>query len=358
MPAIHVTSTATFAGKTAVCVGLGRRFISDGLRIGYIKAVTRALKLVDGQDVDEDAAFIKDSFALPESLEVITPITLTPEVEERVLRGLDATDFLQRIRVAYETISHERDIVMLEAGTSFNEGYLIGLPTPMLSDLLATRELVVARYSDYCLDDILAIQSLLGPSMLGIVINAVPRPKMHFLNTIVRPYLEGRGIAVLGILPHEQLLQSVSVRDLAEVLNGEMLCCGDAADELVENLMVGAMSVESALPYFRRKPNKAVITGGDRPDIQLAALETSTRCLVLTGNLHPSQVILERAAEVRVPIILVTHDTLTTVQIIEGSFGKTRFHQHKKIERFVQLFEQGFDFTRLYSELGIRPPAA
>ena len=38
-------------------------------------------------------------------------------------------------------------------------------------------------------------------------------------------------------------------------------------------MLVGAMSVESALSYFRRKPNKAVITGGDRADIQLAALE-------------------------------------------------------------------------------------
>jgi BioD-like phosphotransacetylase family protein len=40
--------------------------------------------------------------------------------------------------------------------------------------------------------------------------------------------------------------------------------------------MVGAMSAENALSYFRRKAHKVVITGGDRPDIQLAALETST----------------------------------------------------------------------------------
>lgn len=49
---------------------------------------------------------------------------------------------------------------------------------------------------------------------------------------------------------------------------------------MVEHLMIGAMDVDSALTYFRRKPNKAVITGGDRPDIQLAALETSTKCTI------------------------------------------------------------------------------
>ena len=85
---------------------------------------------------------------------------------------------------------------------------------------------------------------------------------------------------------------SVSVGELAEFLSGKILCCADKVDELVEHLMVGAMSVDSALTYFRRKPNKAVITGGDRPDIQLAALETSTKCLILTGNLQPSPIIL------------------------------------------------------------------
>jgi BioD-like phosphotransacetylase family protein len=114
------------------------------------------------------------------------------------------------------------------------------------------------------------------------------------------------------------------------------------------------MSVDSALTYFRRKPNKAVITGGDRPDIQLAALETSTKCLILTGNLHPSPIILGRAEEVGVPMILVKQDTLTTVEIIEQFFGKTRFHQEKKIHRFERMLDERFDFDTFYKELKLK----
>jgi len=121
----------------------------------------------------------------------------------------------------------------------------------------------------------------------------------------------------------------------------------------VEHLMVGAMNVEAALRYFRRKPNKAVITGGDRPDIQLAALETSTKCLILTGNLEPSPIILGRAEEIGVPVLLVREDTLTTVQNIESFFGKTRFHQPKKIECFERLLEEHFDFAKLDEALGL-----
>ena len=74
-----------------------------------------------------------------------------------------------------------------------------------------------------------------------------------------------------------------------------------------------------------------MITGGDRPDIQLAALETSTKCLILTGNLHPSPIILNRAEELGVPMILVGQDTMTAMQTIEKFFGRSRFHQIKKL---------------------------
>jgi len=118
--------------------------------------------------------------------------------------------------------------------------------------------------------------------------------------------------------------------------------------------MVGAMTASSAITYFRRRPNKAVITGGDRHDVQLAALETSTRCLILTGNQQPSAVVVERAKQVGVPIIVVEPDTLTTVQSLEQIFGKTSLHQSKKVARFFNILQERFDFTRFYDMIGIQ----
>ena len=79
----------------------------------------------------------------------------------------------------------------------------------------------------------------------------------------------------------------------------ELLAQPEKRDELIEHLVVGAMSVEQALPRIRRIPGtKAVITGGDRADMQLVALETATKCLVLTGHLRPVPEVLRRAEEV------------------------------------------------------------
>jgi hypothetical protein len=354
MATLYITSTETFSGKSALCVGLAKHFEAAGYRTGYMKPVSTGARLATGL-VDEDAEFFKQTFGLPDSLEDMVPIGIAPRTVEALLKGEDQTDFAQKLQAAYERISAGRDIVLLEGGVNLREGYLIGLPTPKVADLLDARELVVIKYKDdlQILDDALTAQARLGDSFLGVVLNAIPRQQMPFVQELVKPAMEARGIPVFAVLPQERLLLSISVGELVEFLNGKILNCPEKEDELVEHLMVGAMSVDSALTYFRRKPNKAVITGGDRPDIQLAALETSTKCLILTGNLRPSPIILGRAEEVGVPMILVRQDTLTTVEVIERFFGKTRFHLEKKILRFQEMLEDRFNFNLLYKALGL-----
>lgn len=354
MTTLYITSTETFSGKSALCVGLGKRFQRDGYRLGYMKPVSAGMRLAAGI-VDEDAEFFKQTFGLPDSPEDMVPVVLAPRTVEEILTGEDTTDYVSKLRAAYQRVAEGRDLIILEGGCNLREGYLVGLPTPLVGDLLNARELVVIKYNDdlQMLDDSLTSRVRLGDSLIGVVLNGIPRQRMPFVQDVVRPALQERGIPVLGVLPQERLLLSMSVGELAEILSGTILCCADKADELVEHLMVGAMSVDSALTYFRRKPNKAVITGGDRPDIQLAALETSTKCLILTGNLRPSPIILGRAEEVGVPMILVRQDTLTTVEIIDRFFGKTRFHLEKKIQRFEELLEDRFDFAGLYQALGL-----
>jgi len=152
----------------------------------------------------------------------------------------------------------------------------------------------------------------------------------------------------------QQMLQAISVGELAEVLNAEFLALPDKKDVLVEHLLVGAMSVEQALPYIRRVSGaKAMITGGDRADMHLVALETATRCLILTGHLHPMPEVLRRAEEVGVPVLLVRGNTMDTVETIESVYGKTRLGQEAKLQQFELLLEEHFDFGRLYQALDL-----
>lgn len=353
MATLYITSTQTFSGKSTLCVGLARRLQRDGLRIGYMKPISTGARLTTAL-VDEDAALFKAMFALPDSPDDMVPIRLGPQALEALLGG-QQSDLAATLQDAYVRVAQGRDVVILEGGCNLREGTLIGLPAGQVATLLGACALAVVRYDDdvQLLDDALTAQRSLGECMLGVVLNSIPRQRMPFVQELVKPALERRGLAVLAIFPQERLLQSISVGELVELLSGEVLTGQGKMDELVEHLMVGAMGVDSALAHFRRKPNKAVITGGDRSDIQLAALETSTKCLILTGSLRPSPIILGRAEEVGVPMILVRQDTMAAVEAVEHAFGKTHFHQEKKIERIEEMLADRFDLNRLYTALGI-----
>lgn len=121
----------------------------------------------------------------------------------------------------------------------------------------------------------------------------------------------------------EHRATAVTVAQIAECVQGEILNSADQSDQLVDNLMVGAMGVEPTPVYFGVKPDKAVITRGDRADIQLGALETSIRCMVLTGGVKPIATVLQRAEEKKVPLILVATDTAATLAQLQTCFGQT-----------------------------------
>jgi uncharacterized protein len=112
------------------------------------------------------------------------------------------------------------------------------------------------------------------------------------------------------------------------------------------------MSAEAALSRFRKQSNKAVITGGDRTDIQLAALETSTACLILTGNLRPSPLVIRQAEDFGVTVMLVRGNTMETIESIERLYGKTRLGHPAKLRQFQNLMEASFDYARLYQAIG------
>ena len=222
-------------------------------------------------------------------------------------------------------------------------------------EAMSSQVLAIVKYRDdvRVLDDALAAQTRLSKSLAGMLINRVPAEAANFVNESVIPYLEQNGIAVLGSLPEVRTLAALSVDELVEILDAEVLAKSTRPEALVENLTVGAMNAEAALSRFRKQSNKAVITGGDRTDIQLAALETSTTCLILTGNLRPSPLIVNQAKNFGVAVLLVPTNTMETVEMIEGVYGKTRLGLPAKLSRFQALMEEHVDFKRLYKVLEV-----
>jgi len=308
--------------------------------------------IVNDKIVDLDAYYILKHLGIEENLEDVSPISLTRKFMHAHLRG-EECDCSSVIKKAFNRISKGKDIMLLENGADVNEGRFINAAAFQIAGELNASALFIARFrSELVVDDILAARDLMGDRFLGLVLNQVPSSQRETVDMII-PYLKKKGITTYGILPQDKTLMSVTVGEIADHLNGTILTATEKTNELVENFMVGAMGQEKALRFFQRTANKAVITGGDRADVQLAALETPTKALILTGNMQPSPIVMARAEDLGIPMILVDLDTLHAVEKTDELVGRVRIHQAQKVERFRELVRSNINVDGIIADLGL-----
>ena len=351
MKTVYVASLNEYTGKSTICLSLAFRYKTQGLNVGYMKPLGTAPAMVHGVETDEDAAMIWQALDLEDAFESAVPVLLTSQVANLPLRG-PVQSLQTKVEAAFKRLSRGKDIMILEGAADFAQGLSLGLSAGEVAALTNAKVVLVTSYRDTLpLDGILLARAQMHDLLIGVILNNVPREMIDTVRAELTPFLEREKLSLYGVLHRDPILGAISVRELCETLNGDILCAYDRMDELVETYMIGAMTADTALRYFQRKPNKAVITGGDRADIQLAALQTNTRCLILTGNLPPTAAVLTRAVEAQVPIVVVREDTMTTVNLVERAFGRHRIASPTHIQHLTQMARQEIDSQQILDAL-------
>lgn len=348
-----IGSIEAYSGKSATVLGLALQMRDQGLDIAYAKPIGTCPS-EGGDQLDEDVRFIGHTLGL--SAARVRP-TLFSLDEATIQQQLSKEKLIYRQEVESVLESQGEDILLIEGPGNLEEGTLFGLSLPDMAEMSQASVILVARYhSALIVDKLLAARQKLGDQLLGVVINDVPAALMETALNPVKECLERHDIRVFGILPRTAIMRSVSVEALVHHLQADILNSPGRIDQMmVEEISIGAMNANSALRYFNQAHNMVVVTGGDRFDIQVAALESSTQCLVLTGRLSPRSDLLDRARDLEVPILSVDLDTLTTVEIIEKAFAQVRLHEPIKVECIGHLMSQHFDTSRLMDSLGLSP---
>lgn len=358
MAAILIVSSERYSGKSTVAVGLALEFAERGFSVGYMKPVGGYPMRAQNERVDEDVFFIREALGLDDKLTDMSPYFLTWDNITRYMRKKHG-DSQGKVRSSYERLARGKDIMLLEGAQNFVQGRLLDLSAPEISALLDAKVLLLDTFNDELTTDrILTARDYFGERFLGVILNWVPERRLQFTGNLLARFLAGEHIRFFGSIPADTVLRSISVKDLADGLNGEVICAADKCDNLIESMMVGAMGQEQALRLFRKQPNKVVITGGDRSDIQLAALGTPTKALVLTGGHRPSPLVEGQAEEMGVPVILVKYDTATTVELVDAAIGQQKVHSPVKVDRIRKFIREDLNVDQMLQAVGLPPRKA
>ncbi|MGQ9570772.1 MAG: phosphotransacetylase family protein [Thermodesulfovibrionales bacterium] len=353
MISLYVGSTSGYSGKSLISMGIGLKMKRDGLRVGYFKPVGILPVKIEDILTDKDAWFIYRVFELKDRIPDICPIVLTQELTVKAYLK-DVKGLMKKIEKSFQQLSQDKEIMIIGGSGSIYSWSVLDISGLKVIKRLNSKALIVVKYEgEFCVDYILQAKKDLGNNFIGVIFNKVIHEFRQGVDDYIIPFLKRKNIDVIGIIPHDPLVGSVTVEELNEMLGGKVLCCHDKLNNLIERFLIGAMQVDRATEYFRMTKNNAVIVGGDRADIQLSAIESGTECLVLTGELYPSELIISRAEQKNIPIIVVRDDTYTVAKKVERLSVRLRLRDRAKVFHGTELVINNVNFPLIYKNLGI-----
>lgn len=330
MKTLVIAAVNRESGKTVVALGIA---LNHPGKVDYIKPI-RGNLVKEGKTVYErDAVLVQRVLGLEEPLADISPIDLDSE------REVDVAALVARMR----KLAEGSDLLLVESGSTAEEGMCQGVSSFDLARAMDAPMLLVSDSEPCLLDSVLLLRSYAenhGVTILGVIVNNDRDGKLA-------KHLEDVGIHVLGKVPFEPALATFRVREILEDVGGECVAGSKGLDRIVEKVVIGAMTAAVALTFMRRIPRKCVITGGDRTDLQLAALTTDTSCLVLTGGMRPNSHVMAEAHEQGVPIIVIQGDTYSVAERFERLEARINPDDEELVGKVRSLIQENVDLDAL-----------
>lgn len=200
--------------------------------------------------------------------------------------------------------------------------------------------------------DISKIKEVLGPSLLGIVINNVPRYQIESLKMSLQD-----SNPILGFIPENRYMVSSTVDQYANHMKGKYLYESERKNDLILNVLIGGIVLDWSVLYYKSKQNVLAIIRGDRPDLHLGAMQSGTvNALMLTKAIEPIEYVYYEAKKLEIPIISVETDTHETANLVEGIVEKSVFDHPEKLNKMVIEFEKNMNFDLVSNLLETSTP--
>lgn len=342
MKVFYVTSPKPGDGKTTIIAGLAAYLQKQGRKIGYLKPVGLKTGATDGS---EDGPFFQEFLKLKEKLDTICPLHLTSDEVKQIA---NKEILPESILKAFTEVSANKDIVFIEGLSGISSLQSEGRMGSRLVSKTGAQVIAVTAYSGEEVEDILKqAQENFGKNFQGIIFNSMSPGQIEAFQETRLPSLKGLSSLILGLLPKDRALASISLGELVKGLGAKAVNAFDGMEELVENIMAGSHGIDPGLYYYGQRDKKVVIIRSDRPDMQIAALRTPTLALLLAGESPIYNEALFQAEIARVPVFTLPGKTVDVIEKLGEVIKPGPFHQMKKVERIEKLLGENVDLKAI-----------
>ncbi len=378
-PRLFVAATRQNDGKTTTALGLFAALKKRLGRIGYIKPVGQRFVEIEGKQIDEDTMLMEETFHVQVPLEDMSPIAVEPDFTRKYIEHANNDHLLKRLRNSFDRAAWEKEFVIIEGTGHAGVGSVFDLSNARVASLLDAKVVIVSGGGIGKPIDEVALNKALfdheGVEIVGVILNKVLPEKKGYIEEFARRGLARLGIDLLGTIPDVRVLAAPELTQISETIGGHFLHAPGDVRRRVRHVIIGAMSSGHVVEELR--PETLVITPGDREDIILAALSTSSlhphahhahgvakddggsgesadrlvSGIILAGTLRPHESIMDLIRASDVPVIASPLESFAVASRINSMTVKTLPGDMEKIDKIQALIETHVEVDRLLEKL-------
>ncbi len=319
---IYLCSLQSKVGKTFLTVGIMQKILQQGKTVNYFKPIGIP-KGAYTSKADHDVGFIQNSGLIKDKklYDVVSPISIPDYNYIDIIDAQKKQEYLGKIKDAYEELSNNSDYVVIEGAPTIRKYIRVGLDDLSIAQNLGINEMVFIgkESSDKCVDDMFFTKKYFdfrNMNMKGVIFNQIDFDYLPRIKELEENHITRYNIPLIGVIERNIELISARVMEVQSAIGGELINAPatSSLENLVETYLIGAMNPQAAKKYLRSVKKVAFITGGDRSDLIIAALNENISCLILTGFIQPDVSIIAEANAKKIPILLSPSDTFTTMR--------------------------------------------
>ena len=359
-PRIFIAATRQNDGKTTTSLGLLAAIQQFFPRVGYIKPVGQRFVEIAEHKIDEDTVLMDSVYRLNCPLVDMSPIAVEPDFTRKYLEQQNYDALVKKIHKAFDRVAWEKDFVLCEGSGHAGVGSVFDLSNAQVAKVLGAKVVIVTRGGiGKPVDEVALNQALFdreGVEIIGVIVNKVLPDKVEYVTEFVSRGLRRKNLELLGVIPHHEVLSRPTLRSICDELKAEVMNKSQQMTNMVEDVVIGAMSVQNAMQFF--KHGVLVIIPGDREDILLAAAAemctndySGLAGILLTGDLKPGDHVLKVIREMPFPVLLAKQDSYEAASQVHDLIVKTRPDDTEKIKLIRDLIAQHVDVKKILHAL-------
>jgi BioD-like phosphotransacetylase family protein len=359
-PRVFIAATRQNEGKTTASLGLIAALQKQFPRVGYIKPVGQRFVAIEEQNIDEDTVLMDSVYQLNCPLVDMSPIAVEPDFTRKYLQSSNRDVLVRRIEKAFDRVAWEKDFVLCEGSGHAGVGAVFDLSNAQVAKILGAKVIIVTQGGiGRPIDEVTLNHALFekeGVEVIGVIINKVIESKLDFVADFARRGFKRKGLELLGVIPHKRILSSPTLEVIRDDLDAEPLNKSGRMQNIVDDVVVGAMGVNNAKSFF--KSGVLLITPGDREDLIAAAASALDQPdaqqmagIVLTGNLRPHPDVVQLISKMPFPVLLAEADSYKVASHVHDLIVKTRPADAEKISLIRDLIAQNVDVKKIINSL-------